>query len=107
MVQEQLKYLLFNYTKTMGKYNRIKYPKQIEKEIRGNALIPVPESYIKEFNIKWYKDLWIVESVNKSCKRKIINEDGSQRLITVREFKKKTREGRGQTVTLKKIKASS
>lgn len=103
---EQLKFLLINYSKTLGKYNRVIYPKQPEKEIRGNVLTPVPLSYIEEFNIPFYKDFSIVKTECQNHSR-IYNDYGQKRVINVRGYERSITAQKGQIITLKKLKASS
>lgn len=109
MAQEQLKFLLINYSKTLGKYNRVVYPKQPEKTIKGNVLITVPQSYVDEFNIpsQYVKNYSNFFTEYKEFERRYVREN----LITqtrVRSHNKKLKvTKKGKLAVLKKLKTGS
>ena len=104
----QPKFLLINYTKTLGKYKRVVYPRQIEREIRGNVLTAVPEDYISEFNIPYSFPYSYQTSTHKSHTRKYVQFDGTTKITNVRQFQgRKNITKKGILAILKKLKSSS
>jgi hypothetical protein len=108
-MEQEFNFLLFNYSKTLGKKRRSQfYPKQVEREVKGNVLLTVPNSYITDFKITKFLPYFPPMGDWSESERYYTSPLGLKKKTKVREHTKQIKQtAKGIPVTLRKLKPGS